>query len=90
MLSTWAHYLKCKVVLQLHKSLHGLHQCRKEERKPDVSGILSQGCEGCYGTWDCTPRTRIPTNEIGEIITLKGVWQQVVKDVAYQYLDLTI
>lgn len=28
-------------------------------------------------------RTRIPTDEIGEITTLKGVWEQVVKDVAY-------
>jgi len=31
-----------------------------------------------------TPKkTRIPTNEIGEITHLKGVWQQIIKDVTY-------
>jgi hypothetical protein len=29
------------------------------------------------------PRTHIPTYEIGEIIALKGMWQQAVKDVTY-------
>jgi hypothetical protein len=35
-------------------------------------------------------RTFIPMDKIGEIIQLKGVWQQVVKDSAYRHLDLTI
>lgn len=38
----------------------------------------------------CTPKVRIPTNASGEVIGLKGVWQQTVKDVSYWYLDLTI
>ncbi len=38
-----------------------------------------------------TPKKiRIPTNETSEITHLTGVWQQVVKDVAYQHLDLIV
>jgi hypothetical protein len=38
----------------------------------------------------CTLEIKIPTDVIGEIVGLKGIWQQVVKDVSYRHLDLTI
>jgi hypothetical protein len=33
----------------------------------------------------CTPNIKIPTNVIGKIVGLKGVWQRVVKDVSYRH-----
>jgi hypothetical protein len=48
---------------------------KKEEKKPAKSGSLSLKVKDIVVHGHIPKRTHIPTNEIGEITHLKGVWQ---------------
>jgi hypothetical protein len=55
----------------------------EEERKLEGNDSLSQGGEGAVTNEVMAPRTFIPIDKTNEIIQLKGVWQQAIKDFAY-------
>jgi hypothetical protein len=56
---------------------------KKEERKRAKNVTLLLKVKDTVVHGHIPKRTRIPTNEIGDITHLKGVWQQAVKDAAY-------
>ncbi len=65
-----------------------LHTTRRQKSRKQHD-IIQKGVKD-YVAIGYTPKVIIPTNDVGEIVGLKTIWQQTIKYISYHHLDLTI